>query len=126
VRLQQLQRFRLLAAAVRKYCSASVDNTRVGTVSNCPANQPQAKKGLNNAESSDLGWSRCTLLSITSIKTPKSKEQKDSTTFLRTVYYRDAQHRAHWVTPPPEFKFQKRRRQYRDFKVITTVPQAAI
>jgi len=63
-----------------------------------PCKPTPSEEGLNNAESSDLGWSRC----IYYLKHKKSKEQKDSTTFQERAYYRDAQHRAHWVTPPPE------------------------
>ncbi len=40
------------------------------------------------------------------------------------VYYRDAQHRAHWVTPPPEGIRvpEAEARQYRDFQGYNNSP----
>lgn len=119
----------LLAMPLLNACSRSnasvpppVDDSRIGSVSNRPpANQPQAKKGLTNTQKVVLLAGSAALYYLYN-KHKNSQEQGPQGQYYLSkngrVYYRDAQHRAHWVTPPTEgIKVpESEAQQYRDFQ----------
>lgn len=105
-----------------------VDDTRGGTVYNPPpANQPQAKKGLSTGQKVALLAGAAALYYLYNKNKNKKGQGAEGQYYLSKngrVYYRDAQHRAHWVTPPqggiqvPEAEA----RQYRDFQGYNNRP----
>lgn len=85
-----------------------VDNTRPGAQQNypAPANQPQAKKkGLSTGQKALITLAgAAALYYIYNQHKNKQQQGPEGKYYLSKngrVYYRDAQHRAHWVTPPP-------------------------
>jgi hypothetical protein len=86
-----------------------------------PATQPQAKKGLTNTQKVVLLAGSAALYYLYN-KHKNSQEQGAQGQYYLSkngrVYYRDAQHRAHWVTPPPEgIKVpESEAQQYHDFQ----------
>lgn len=105
-----------------------VDNTRAEKVSNPPpANQPQAKKGLTNKQKVILLAGAAALYYLYNQHKNSQEQGPNGQYYLSKngrVYYRDAQHRAHWVTPPsdgiqvPEAEA----RQYREFQGYNNSP----
>jgi hypothetical protein len=105
-----------------------VDDSRVGTLSNRPsANQPQAKKGLSNTQKVAILAGAAALYYLYNKHKNSQKEGAQGQYYLSKngrVYYRDAQGRPHWVTPPsegirvPEAEAQ----QYRDFQGYNNRP----
>jgi len=95
----------------------------VGTVSNPALQTNPTKKELNNTQKVAILLEPL-LYYLYKHKTPKSKEQKDSTTFKngrllpRCSASRSLGNAAAGIQVP------EAEAQYRDFKVITTVPQA--
>lgn len=99
-----------------------VNDTRGGTVSNVPpGNQPQAKKGLSNTQKVAILAGAAALYYLYNRNKNKQGQGAEGKYYLSRngrVYYRDAQGRAHYVTPPsggiqvPESEAQ----QYRDFQ----------
>lgn len=94
-----------------------VDDSRVGT----PSNQPQAKKGLSNTQKVAILGGAAALYYLYNKHKNSQKKGAEGQYYLSKngrVYYRDAQNRPHWVTPPsegirvPEAEAQ----QYRDFQ----------
>ena len=105
-----------------------VDDTRVGTVSNPPpVNQPQVKKGLTNTQKVVLLAGAAALYYLYNQHKNSQEQGPNGQYYLSKngrVYYRDAQHRAHWVTPPPGGIQvpEAEARQYRDFKGYNNNP----
>lgn len=105
-----------------------VDDTRGGTVSNPPpGNQPQARRGLTTGQKvAILGGAAALYYLYNRQKNAKGQgaEGKYYLSKNGRVYYRDAEGRAHWVTPPqggiqvPEAEAQ----QYRDFQGYNNSP----
>lgn len=105
-----------------------VDDTRGGTVSNPPpGNQPQARRGLSTGQKvAILGGAAALYYLYNRQKNAKGQgaEGKYYLSKNGRVYYRDAEGRAHWVTPPqggirvPEAEAQ----QYRDFQGYNNSP----
>lgn len=101
---------------------APIDDTRGGTVSNPrPVNQPQARKGLSTGQKVAVLAGAAALYYIYNKHKNAQGQGPEGQYYLSKngrVYYRDAQNRAHWVTPPqggiqvPEAEA----RQYRDFE----------
>ena len=102
-----------------------VDNTRAaGGIQNYPANAnaPQAKKkGLSNTQKVAILAGAAALYYLYTKHKNSKAEGAEGKYYLSKngrVYYRDAQHKVHWVTPPsegirvPESEAQ----QYRDFQ----------
>lgn len=84
-----------------------VDNTRAGAPANRPASPtPQAKKGLSNTQKVAITLAGAAALYYIynqhKNKQEKGPEGKHYLSKNGRVYYRDAQNRAVWVTPPPE------------------------
>jgi hypothetical protein len=83
-----------------------VDDTRGGTVSNPPPrNQPQARKGLTTGQKVAILAGAAALYYLYNQHKNKQGQGSQGKYYLSKngrVYYRDAQGRAHWVTPPPE------------------------
>jgi len=118
-----------------------VDDTRAGGVqtNRGPTPTPQAKKGLSNAQKVGI-----TLVGAAALyylyrqhqnKQEKGPQGKYYLSKNGRVYYRDAQNRAHWVTPPPEgIKVpESEAARYREFqgynnqttgRDLTSVPEA--
>ena len=105
-----------------------VDDSRVGTVSNRPSdNQPQAKKGLSNTQKVAILAGAAALYYLYNKHKNSQKQGPEGQYYLSKngrVYYRDAQHRAHWVTPPPEGIRvpESEAQQYRDFQGYNNRP----
>jgi hypothetical protein len=82
-----------------------VDDTRGGSVYNSPrANQPQAQKGLSLKQKGVLLAGAAALYYLYNQHKNSKEEGKNGQYYLSKngrVYYRDAEHRAHYVTPPP-------------------------
>lgn len=100
-----------------------IDDTRGGTVSTTrPVNQPEAKKkGMSTGQKVAVLAGAAALYYIYNQHKNKQEQGPEGKYYLSKngrVYYRDAQNRAHWVTPPsggirvPESEA----RQYRDFQ----------
>ncbi len=99
-----------------------VDDTRGGSVYNSPrANPPQAQKGLSLKQKGVLLAGAAALYYLYNQHKNSKEEGKNGQYYLSKngrVYYRDAEHRAHYVTPPstgirvPEAEAQR----YRDFQ----------
>ena len=78
-----------------------VDDSRVGT----PYNQPQAKKGLTNTQKvAILGGAAALYYLYNKHKNSQQKGAEGQYYLSKNgrVYYRDAENRPHWVTPPSE------------------------
>ncbi len=105
-----------------------VDDTRVETVSNPhSADQPQVKKGLTFGQKVAILTGAAALYYLYNQHKNAQGEGPPGQYYLSKngrVYYRDAQHRAHWVTPPsggievPETEAQ----QYSDFQGYNNRP----
>lgn len=83
-----------------------VDDTRGGTVSNTSgATQPQAKQGLSNTQKAVITLAGAAALYYIYNRNKNKQGQGPNGQYYLSkngrVYYRDAQHRAHFVTPPP-------------------------
>lgn len=99
-----------------------VDDARGGRVSAPrPTNQPQAKKGLSTGQKVAILAGAAALYYLYNQHKNKQAQGAEGKYYLSKngrVYYRDAQGRAHWVTPPaegirvPEAEAQR----YRDFQ----------
>ena len=100
-----------------------VDDTRAGSVSNpSSANQPEAKKGLSTGQKvAILGGAAALYYLYNRHKNAEKEKGAQGKYYLSKngrVYYRDAEGRAHYVTPPsggiqvPESEAQ----QYRNFQ----------
>ncbi|MEH1782039.1 hypothetical protein [Nostoc sp.] len=97
-----------------------VDDTVGRTVSD-RTNQPEAKKGLSTGQKVAILAGAAGLYYLYNQHKNASQEGAQGKYYLSKngrVYYRDAEHRAHWVTPPsegirvPESEAQK----YREFQ----------
>ncbi|MEH1921573.1 hypothetical protein [Nostoc sp.] len=97
-----------------------VDDTVSRTVSD-RTNQPEAKKGLSTGQKVAILAGAAGLYYLYNQHKNASQEGAQGKYYLSKngrVYYRDAEHRAHWVTPPsegirvPESEAQK----YREFQ----------
>ncbi len=100
-----------------------VDDTVGGTVSNpTPANQPQAKRGLNTGQKVVITLAGAAALYYLYNRYKNAQGQGPQGKYYLSkngrVYYRDAENRAHWVTPPPGGIQvpEEEARQYRDFQ----------
>ena len=99
-----------------------IDDTRGGTVSNTrPVNQPQAKKGMSTGQKVAVLAGAAALYYLYNKHKNAQEQGPEGQYYLSKngrVYYRDAQHRAHWVTPPPGGIQvpESEARQYRDFE----------
>ena len=99
-----------------------VDDTRGGRVVPPPQNQqPQARKGLSTGQKVAILAGAAALYYLYNRHKNRQEQGSEGKYYLSKngrVYYRDAQGRAHWVTPPregirvPEEEAQ----QYRDFQ----------
>ena len=99
-----------------------IDDTRGGTVVPPPANQqPQARRGLSTGQKVAILAGAAALYYLYNRHKNRQEQGSEGKYYLSKngrVYYRDAQGRAHWVTPPregirvPEEEAQ----QYRDFQ----------
>ncbi|QIR38463.1 hypothetical protein HCG51_18300 [Tolypothrix sp. PCC 7910] len=99
-----------------------VDDTTGRTVSDRNiSNQTQAKKGLGTGQKVAILAGAAALYYLYNQHKNASQEGSQGKYYLSKngrVYYRDAEHRAHWVTPPsegirvPESEAQR----YRDFQ----------
>jgi hypothetical protein len=105
-----------------------VDDTRVGT-ENYPgrAQPPQAKKGLSTRDKLVILGGAAALYYLYNRHKNRQEQGAQGKYYLSKngrVYYRDAQNRAHWVTPPsegiqvPESEAQR----YRDFQGYNNSP----
>jgi hypothetical protein len=83
-----------------------VDDTRAGSVqTNRATPTPQAKKGLSNTQKVAILAGAAALYYLYRQHQNKQEQGPQGKYYLSKngrVYYRDAQNRAHWVTPPPE------------------------
>jgi hypothetical protein len=84
-----------------------VDDTITGrNVTNTnPANQPQAKKGLSTGQKVGILAGAAALYYLYNQHKNAQGEGAQGKYYLSKngrVYYRDAENRPHWVTPPPE------------------------
>ena len=118
-----------------------VDETRAGGVQTNRGStpSPQAKKGLSNAQKVGITLAGAAALYYIYNQHKNKQEQgpqgKHYLSKNGRVYYRDADKRAHWVTPPPEgIKVpESEAAAYRDFqgynnqttgKDLTSLPEA--
>lgn len=105
-----------------------IDDTRGGTVSNTrPVNQPQAKKGFSTGQKVAVLAGAAALYYLYNKHKNAQEQGPEGQYYLSKngrVYYRDAQHRAHWVTPPPGGIQvpESEARQYRDFQGYNNSP----
>ncbi|MFE1746130.1 hypothetical protein [Coleofasciculus sp. H7-2] len=106
-----------------------VDDTRGGTVTNpAPTNQPQAKKGLSTGQKVAITLAGAAALYYLYNKNKNKQQQGAQGKYYLSkngrVYYRDAQNRAHWVTPPAEGIRvpEEEAQQYRDFQGYNNRP----
>jgi hypothetical protein len=92
-----------------------------------PANSPQAKKGLSTGQKVAILAGAAALYYLYNQHKNKQEQGAQGKYYLSKngrVYYRDAQNRAHWVTPPaegirvPESEAQR----YRDFQGYNNRP----
>lgn len=99
-----------------------VDDTRAGSVQTTRATPtPEAKKGLSNTQKVAILAGAAALYYLYRQHQNKQEQGPQGKYYLSKngrVYYRDAQNRAHWVTPPPEgIKVpEAEAERYRDFK----------
>ncbi|MBD1827805.1 hypothetical protein NDI47_20330 [Microcoleus vaginatus GB1-A2] len=118
-----------------------VDNSRAGGVQTNRGStpSPQAKKGLSNAQKVGITLAGAAALYYIynqhKNKQEKGPQGKHYLSKNGRVYYRDAQNRAVWVTPPPEgIKVpESEATRYREFqgynnqntgRDLTTLPEA--
>lgn len=108
-----------------------VDDTRGGTVTNAPPTnqpQPQAKKGLSTGQKVAITLAGAAALYYLYNKNKNKQQQGAQGKYYLSkngrVYYRDAQNRPHWVTPPPGGiqVSEQEARQYRDFQGYNNRP----
>lgn len=99
-----------------------VDDTRGGTVAPPPPNaRPQARRGISNGQKVAILVGAAALYYIYNQHKNKQQQGPQGKHYLSKngrVYYRDAQGRAHWVTPPPEGIQvpEEEARRYQDFE----------
>ncbi|MEG3845814.1 hypothetical protein QT971_02450 [Microcoleus sp. herbarium19] len=85
-----------------------VDDTRAGGVqtNRAPSRTPEAKKGLSNTQKVAITLAGAAALYYLYNQHKNKQGQGPQGKYYLSkngrVYYRDAQNRAHWVTPPPE------------------------
>jgi hypothetical protein len=83
-----------------------VDDTRGGTVAaNAPPTRPTAKPGMSTGEKMVLLAGAAALYYMYKKQRDAQNQPVKTQYYLSKngrVYYRDAQGRAHWVTPPPQ------------------------
>ncbi|MCW5314695.1 hypothetical protein GTQ43_12995 [Nostoc sp. KVJ3] len=105
-----------------------VDDSVGRTVSDRTTNQPEAKKGLSTGQKVAILAGAAGLYYLYNQHKNASQEGAQGKYYLSKngrVYYRDAEHRAHWVTPPsegirvPESEAQKYR-QFQGYNRSTT------
>lgn len=114
----------LLNACSRTQASVPppVDDSRIGAVTNRqPAKPPEVKKGLSNTQKVVILAGAAALYYLYNKHQNSQQEGPEGQYYLSKngrVYYRDAQHRAHWVTPPPEGIQvpESEAKQYQDFQ----------
>lgn len=105
-----------------------VDDTRGGTVSNPrPTNQPQARRGLTTGQKVAILAGAAALYYLYNKNKNKQEQGAQGKYYLSKngrVYYRDAEGRAHYVTPPEEGIQvpEAEARQYRDFQGYNNSP----
>lgn len=105
-----------------------VDDTLGGTQTYpSPANQPQAKKGLSTGQKVAILAGAAALYYLYNQHKNRQEQGPQGQYYLSKngrIYYRDAQHRAHWVTPPSEGIRvpEAEARQYRDFQGYNNSP----
>lgn len=105
-----------------------VDDTRGGTFSNNrPVNQPQAKRGLTTGQKVAILGGAAALYYLYNKQKNARGQGAEGQYYLSKngrVYYRDAQGRAQWVTPPPGGIQvpEAEARQYRDFQGYNNRP----
>jgi len=81
-----------------------VDDTQAGQSYPAAPTSPQAKKGLTNKQKVAILAGAAALYYLYNRHKNKQAQGPEGQYYLSKngrVYYRDAQHRAHWVTPPP-------------------------
>jgi hypothetical protein len=106
-----------------------VDNTVSGAQTNrAPANSPQAKKGLSTGQKVAITLAGAAALYYLYNQHKNKQEQGAQGKYYLSkngrVYYRDAQGRPNWVTPPPG-GIQvpaEQAEQYRDFQGYNNRP----
>jgi hypothetical protein len=86
-----------------------------------PANQSRARQGLTNTQKVAILAGAAALYYLYNKHKNKQGQGAQGQYYLSKngrVYYRDAEHRAHWVTPPPGGIQvpEAEARQYRDFQ----------
>jgi hypothetical protein len=99
-----------------------IDDSRSGAQTYpAPGNSPQARKGISTGQKVAVLAGAAALYYLYNRHKNKQEQGAQGKYYLSKngrVYYRDAQNRAHWVTPPqggiqvPESEAQ----QYRDFQ----------
>jgi len=99
-----------------------VDDTRGGTVARPPSSrQSQQRPGLSNGQKVAILVGAAALYYIYNQHKNRQEHGPQGKYYLSKngrVYYRDAEGRAHWVTPPPEGIQvpEEEARAYQDFK----------
>ncbi|MDZ4874847.1 MULTISPECIES: hypothetical protein [Chroococcidiopsis] len=93
----------------------------VGRTQTYPSNQPQARKGLSTGQKIAILGGAAALYYIYNQHKNRKGQGPQGQYYLSKngrIYYRDAQGRPHWVTPPPEGIRvpESEARQYRDFQ----------
>jgi hypothetical protein len=119
-----------LATACSSQTSAPpspVDDTRSGTVPNNNQQQPRARQGLTTGQTvAILAGAAALYYLYNQHKNAQGTGQQGQYYLSKNgrVYYRDAQHRAHWVTPPPQGIQvpESQAQQYRDFQGYNSSP----
>lgn len=104
-----------------------VDDTRAGQTVSAPNRSPEVKKGLSNTQKVAILAGAAALYYIYNQHKNKQEQGPQGQYYLSKngrVYYRDAEHRAHWVTPPPEgIKVPESEAQkYREFQGYNNSP----
>ena len=100
----------------------------VGTQTNtAPASQTQVKKGLSTGQKVAILAGAAALYYLYNQHKNRQQQGAQGQYYLSKngrVYYRDAQGRPHWVTPPPEGIQvpEAEARQYRDFQGYNNSP----
>lgn len=81
-----------------------VDDTRGGAVYNPQNPQPQAKRGLSTGQKVAILGGAAALYYLYNQHKNRQGQGAQGKYYLSKngrIYYRDAENRAHWVTPPP-------------------------
>jgi hypothetical protein len=105
-----------------------VDDTVTGTQNYpAPGASPQAKKGLSNTQKVAILAGAAALYYLYNQHKNRRGQGAEGQYYLSKngrVYYRDAQHRVHWVTPPPEGIRvpESEAARYRDFQGYNNRP----